>query len=123
MNQATPLSAARKLNLLGLLAAAAGVAILFATIDFPVPVPVGTILLLLAAGLVAFGGWRWTVIPAVAVPLFIFVGGFTAGGLIDRLIDPGQLGAFVGTWVQMLGLITAIAAGIVAVAQMYRPAA
>ncbi|MFN2468061.1 MAG: hypothetical protein ABR521_08055 [Gaiellaceae bacterium] len=106
-----------------MLAAAVGIAILFFTIDFPVPVPIGTILLLLAAGLVAFGGWRWTTIPAIAVPLFIFVGGFLAGGLLDRMADPAQLGEFAGTWVQMLGLIIALPAGIVAAVHAYRPAA
>ncbi|MCA1588397.1 MAG: hypothetical protein LC744_07040 [Chloroflexi bacterium] len=123
MRHAIPDSTAARLNLVGMLAAAVGIAILFFTIDFPVPVPIGTILLLLAAGLVAFGGWRWTTIPAIAVPLFIFVGGFLAGGLLDRMADPAQLGEFAGTWVQMLGLIIALPAGIVAAVHAYRPAA
>lgn len=120
MSHLTAQSTAVKLNLIGLVAAAAGIAMLFFTIDFPVPVPIGTILLLVVAGLVAFGSWRWTTIPAVLMPLFIFVGGFLAGGLLERLTATAQLGVFTGTWVQMLGLIVAIPAGMLAAAQAYR---
>jgi uncharacterized membrane protein len=121
MNKRMPLADAGKLNVVGLVTAAAGILILFAVLDFPVPVPVGTILLLITAGLVVFGRWRWTpAVGAVLALFFIFVGGFIAPGLFDRLIDPAELGAFVGTWVQMLGLLTAIPAGIAATVQSYR---
>jgi hypothetical protein len=121
MNKRTPLSGAGKLTVVGLVAAAAGILILFAVIDFPVPVPVGTILLLIAACLVAFARWRWTPGVGAVVALFIFVGGFIAPGLFDRVTDPAEVGAFVGTWIQMAGLITAIPAGILATVQSYRP--
>lgn len=116
----TSLSEADKLHLAGLVVAAAGIAILFAVIDFPVPVPVGTILLLAVAGLVVLGRWRWTASVGVLLSLSILVGGFIAPGLFDRLTDPVEVGAFVGTWMQILGLITAIVAGTVATAQNYR---
>jgi hypothetical protein len=121
MRSREPLSRAAKLNVAGLLAAAVGIAILFAVIDFPVPVPVGTILLLVVAGLVVWGRWRWTAVVGVLAPLAILVGGFLAPDLFDRLTHPAQTGAFVGTWVQMVGQVTAIVAGIAATAERYRP--
>jgi hypothetical protein len=121
MSKQTSPSNARTLHAAGLVVAAAGILILFAVIDFPVPVPIGTILLLVAAGLVVLGRWRWTAMVGVLGALSIFVGAFIAPGLFDRLTHPAELGAFVGTWTQMLGLITAIVAGIVDTAQSYRP--
>lgn len=115
-----PLTMAAKLNVAGNVVAAGGIAILFASIDFPVPVPVGTILLLIVAALVGLGRWRWTPIAGFLMPLSIFIGGFIAPGLFDRMSDPSAVGAFVGSWVQMLGQIVAIVAGIVATMQNYR---
>ena len=65
MNNRTPLSLARKLTVSGLVVAAAGISTLFLTNSVAVPlIPVGPILLLMAAGLVALGPWRW--IPSSA---------------------------------------------------------
>jgi len=120
MSRPPSLSTAGKANVAGLVVGAAGIAILFASIDFPVPVPVGTILLLLVAALVGLGRWRWTPIVGVLMPLSIFIGGFVSPGLFDRLTQPGEAGAFVGTWVQMPALLVAIVAGLVATWESYR---
>lgn len=121
MNNRTPLSLASKLTIIGLVVAAAGISTLFATGSVvPPPIPVGPILLLLVAGLVALGPWRWTPVVGVVLSLAILVGAFVAPGLFDRLSNPAQVGGFVGTWVQMLGLITAIVAGAIATMQNYR---
>jgi len=126
MSRRPSLSTAGKANVAGLVVGAAGIAILFVSIDFPVPVPVGTILLLLVAALVGLGRWRWTPIVGVLMPLSIFIGaifigGFIAPGLFDRLTQPSEVGAFVGTWVQMPALLVAIIAGLVATKESYRP--
>ena len=121
MNKRTSLSRADMLNVVGLVAAAAGIFILFATGVAAQSVPVGAILLLVVAGLVAFFPRWWTPIVGVVLPLFIFlVAAFVAPGLVDYLTHPSELSWFVGTWVQMVGLITAIVAGIVATVQNYR---
>jgi hypothetical protein len=55
------------------------------------------------------------------VPLFLLVGGVIAavvsGEFVDQLTDPGQVGVFVGDVLQLLGVITALVAGIIALRQ------
>jgi len=108
------LSKPRKINVAALGIAAVGILILFVSVpeDFP-PVPPGPILLLVAAGLVAFAPGRWTPIIGVIVPLFIFVGGLVSG-TPDLLVDPDNVGASVGVVIQMIALITAVVAGTIA---------
>jgi hypothetical protein len=122
MNNLTKLSLAAKLTILGLVLGAAGISTLFLTnsVSAP-PIPIGPILLLAAAALIALGPWRWTPIPGVAISLAILVGAFIAYGLFDRLSHLDQAGAFTGTWIQMVGLIIALIAGVIATIQNYQP--
>ena len=121
MNNLTSLSFAAKLTVLGLVVAAAGISTLFLTNSVAVPpIPIGPILLLAVAGLVVLGPWRWTPVAGVVLSLAILIGAFIAPGLFDRLGNPAQVGAFVGTSVQMLGLLTAIIAGTLATMQNYQ---
>jgi hypothetical protein len=115
------LSAAGKLNVAGLVAAAAGIVIQIASgADYPT-VPPGLIILLAAAGLVALGArWRWTTIVGVAVPTFLLVGGAIAQQARDQLGDPGQVGVFLGTVVQLLAMAVALVAGLVAARRSYQ---
>jgi hypothetical protein len=114
-------SAAGKLNVAGLVAAAAGIVIQIASgADYPT-VPPGLLILLAAAGLVALGArWRWTTIVGVVVPTFLLVGGAIAQQARDQLGDPGQVGVFVGTVVQLLAMAVALVAGLAAAWQRYR---
>jgi hypothetical protein len=122
MNNRNPLSLSSKLTVLGLLVAAAGISTLFLTTSVAVPaIPVGPILLLAIAALIGLGRWRWTPIVGVVMSIALLVGALIAPGLFDRLSDPAHVGAFVGTWVQMLGVFTAIIAGTLATIQNYRP--
>ena len=119
MNNLGTLSPAGKLTIIGLLITAAGISTLFLTNSVNVPaIPVGPILLLLTATLVALGPWRWT---PIALSVFILVGAFIAPGLFDRLSNPAQLGGFAGTAIQMLGIMIAIVAGTFATVQNYQP--
>lgn len=103
----------RQINIAALLVAAVGILIIFASAPdlFP-PIPPGPIILAVAAGLVAFVPGRWTPIIGVVVPLFIIIGGITTGGLARNL--SGNAGVIAGTAIQLLALITAIAAGAIA---------
>lgn len=122
MNKENPLSLAGKLTVAGLVVAAAGVVIqIVSGHDYPTIPPVFFILLI-PVGLVAFGRWRWTPVSAVLAGLFLIFGLF-ASGESARLFDRSQVGepgAPVGLWVQMLAVIVATAAGVIATIQNYR---
>lgn len=120
----TPMNQMRKLrriNVAALLAAAIGILTIFASAPdlFP-PIPPGPIILAAAAAIVAFVRRRWTLVIGAVVPLFIIIGGLTSGGLADNLEE--NAGAIAGTAIQLIALITAIAAGAVAtIAGQRRP--
>jgi hypothetical protein len=121
------LSAAGKLNVAGMVTAAAGIIIQIASGSGLYPtIPPGPIILLAGAGLVGLGPWRWTPIVGVVVPLFLLVGAVIAainsGAFVDQLADPGQVGVgiFAGDVIQLLGVITALVAGSVALRQRSR---
>jgi hypothetical protein len=118
-NSPTPPSPATKLNAAGLVIAAAGIMIQYASgVDFPT-IPPGPIILLAAAALVVFGPRRWGAVVGLVVALFVALGGTIATivgeGFSPQLSDPSAVGGFAGTLVQIAGLVIAVAAGIVAV--------
>jgi hypothetical protein len=119
VHKRSPLSPAGNVTVAALLVAAAGFAIQIGSgVDVPT-VPPGLVIMLVAAGLVAFGSWRWTPVVGVVVGLFLLVG-FFASGAVGSLLDPGRLGVSIGAWVQFLAVIVAVVAGIVATVQNYR---
>jgi hypothetical protein len=56
----------------------------------------------------------------VAVPTFLLVGAALAPQAREQLGDPGQVGVFVGTVVQVLAMAVALVAGLAAARQRYR---
>ena len=72
-----------------------------------------------AAGLVAFLPWRWIPLVGAGVGLFLLVG-FFASGAVGSLLEPSELGVFVGAWVQFLAAIVVVIAGIAAIIENYR---
>lgn len=119
MNQRSSLPPAGKVTVAALLVGAAGFVIqIVFEVDVPT-VPPGLVIMLLAAGLVAFLPWRWIPVVGAAVGLFLLVG-FFASGAVGSLLDPGPLGVFIGAWIQFLAVIAAVVAGIVATIQNYR---
>jgi hypothetical protein len=120
MNQRTPLSTSAKLNVAGLVVAAVGILTqyLSGVEGFPT-IPPGPIILLVAAGLVTFGPCRWTSAIGVVAPLFVLVGGAIAttvnwGTSAAPLSNPTEAGGFAGAVIQLVGVITALVAGIAA---------
>ena len=119
MNKRSSLPPASKLTVAALLVAAAGFVIqIISGVDVPT-VPPGLVIMLVAAGLVAFLPWRWIPVVGAAVGLFLLVG-FFASGAVSSLLDPSRLGVFVGAWIQFLAVIAAVVTGIVATVQNYR---
>src|SRR5262245_55975428 len=119
MNQLLPLSLAGKLTVASLVVAAGGVVIqIVSGANYPAIPPVFFILLI-PAGLIAFGRWRWTPAIAVLAGLFLTVGLF-ASGEAPRLFNWSRVGDSVGLWVQMLVVLVAAVAGIVAMVHNYQ---
>ena len=122
MKRHAPLSSVEKLTISGLIVAAVGVVIQIAS-GTPYPaIPPVFFILLIPAALIAFGPWRWSPVAAVLAGLFLTFGLFASGEYV-RLFDRsqvGQPGAPVGLWVQMLAVIVATVAAIVATVQNYR---
>ena len=119
MKERIPLSMASKLTVFSLVAAAVGVVIqIVSGVDYPT-IPPGLFILLIPAGLIVFGRWRWTPVIATLAGLFIFVSYFLSGSTV-RLLDLSQFGAFIGLWLQFLAVIVTVVAGIVATVQNYR---
>jgi hypothetical protein len=72
-------------------------------------IPPGLIVILVAAGLVAFVPGRWTPLAGVVAGLFNLVASVVVDAA-DRLVDPSPATGFIGAWLMHIGLI---AAGIV----------
>jgi hypothetical protein len=118
MNTRTPLSPAGKLTVPGLVVAATGIVILDVSgIPFP-RIPPGLVILLASAALVGFAPWRWVPAVGAGVGLFLTVG-FVVSGAVSYLVDSGRPGVLAGAWVELLGVLTALVAGVVATTQHY----
>ena len=112
---------ASKLTAVGLVAWAAGIVIQILTgVDEYPMIPLNAVILLAAALLVSLPLWRWAPIVGVSLAILILVGAFVTPSTGNRLSEPGEIGPFIGTSVQMLGLITAVVTRIVATVQNYR---
>jgi hypothetical protein len=118
MNQRSSLSSSGKVTVAALLVAAFGFAIqIFSGVEVPT-VPLGLVIVLVAAGLIALSPWRWAPAIGIVVGLFVFVG-FFASGALSNLFDPSRFGVLVGAWIQFLAVIAVIVAGGVATTRNY----
>ncbi len=97
--------------------AAAGIVVqIIGGVNYPA-VPPGLIILLAAAALVAFLPWRRVgALIGVLAGGFLLVGAFAAATGRYDLTHPGHPGAFVGTWLQLVAVAVAVAAGVAALA-------
>ena len=113
MTERTSLSSADKLIVVGSVIAAAGVLIQIASGASYPKVPPVFFILLIPAGLVAFGRWWWTPVIAALGGLFLTAGLFLSGSSA-RLFDLSRFGVSIGLWVQALAVFAVAIAGIVA---------
>jgi hypothetical protein len=119
MKKRIRLSPSGYITVAGLIAATAGVIIqIVSGASYPAVPPVFFILLI-PAGLIAFGRWRWTPLIAVVGGLFLIIGLFLSGASV-RMLDPNKFGVSAGLWIQMMGVVVSIVAGIIATIQNYQ---
>jgi hypothetical protein len=108
----------------GLAAGAVGIGLLWASgmIDFPFYPPPGMLILTAGTLFVALAPWRWVPVVGVVLGVFMIVGFLASGGIANLM---GALGPFVsvGLAVQMIGIVVALVAGVVATVRAYRSAA
>lgn len=78
--------------------------------------PPGLFILLAAAALVAFLPWRWVPLIGVLVGAFMIFGAAAASTGRYDLTHPGHPGAFIGTWIQLIAVVVAVVAGVMALA-------
>jgi hypothetical protein len=104
----------------GLAAGAVGIAILWAAgVEFPIYPPPGIVILLAGAIFVALAPWPWA--PGVGAFLGMFVTvGFLISGGPPNLVGRDGTSVAIGTWIQMVGVLTALLAGVIATRANYR---
>lgn len=108
------------MTVVGLVVGAVGIAILWAAgLEFPIYPPPGIIILLAGAVFVSLAPWPWA--PAVGAFLGLFVTvGFLVSGGSPNLVGREGTSVAIGTWIQMLGVLTALVAGVMATRATYR---
>ena len=114
MNGQRTWSRPRAATVVGLVAGAVGIAILWAAgVEFPIYPPPGIIILLAGAVFVSLAPWPWA--PAVGAFLGLFVTvGFLVSGGPPNLVGREGASVAIGSWIQMVGVLTALVAGVMA---------
>ena len=112
---------ARTITVAGLVVGATGIAVLWASgVEFPVAVPPGIVILLAGAIFVTLARWTWAPAVGAFLGLFVTVGFAISPTGWDNLT--GQHGASVATGqaIQLVGVLTAVVAGVLATRERYR---
>ena len=104
---------------------AIGISILWATgQDFPIYPPPGIVILLVGAFFVGLTSWRWTPAVGAFMGLFVTVGflieAVVSGTGLDNLTGDAGTGRAIGQGIQMVGVVTALVAGVIATQANYR---
>jgi hypothetical protein len=121
-------------TVVGLVAGGVGIAILWASgVEFPVAIPPGLVILLVGALFVGLAPWRWATGVGAFLGLFVTLGFLVSGGIPNLVSGDGStffgtpnpigrdtLGTIIGTWIQLIGVLTALIAGMIATRNSYR---
>ena len=121
LNKPSPLIANHETTAIGLWLAAFGIFVHAATGATGYPkIPPGIIILVIVGLLVYLTtARRWGSLIGLLLAGFISVGVFRTHGTGYRLNHPEAIGPFIGTLVQMLGLIVALVSGVASTIKSY----
>jgi hypothetical protein len=117
-------SGPRTATVLGLVVGAVGIAILWASgIEFPIYPPPGIVILLAGAIFVGLASWPWAPGVGAFLGLFVLVGFLISPTGLSNLSGEAGTGVAVGQGIQVVGVLTALVAGVIATRANYRKSA
>jgi hypothetical protein len=120
MSAQRSLPAPRAVTVGGLAVGALGIAILWASgVAFPFYPPPGMVILLAGAGFVGLAPWRWAPGVGAFLGLFVLVGFLVSPTGLTNLLGRAGTGVAAGQGVQVLGVLTALLAGVIATRASY----
>jgi hypothetical protein len=121
MNTQRLLFGPRAVTVVGLVVGALGIAILWASgVPFPIYPPPGLLILLAGASLVGLTSWRWTPGVGAFLGLFVFVGFLISPTGLTNLLGRAGTSVAIGQGIQVIGVLTALLAGVIATWTNYR---
>lgn len=121
MNAKVPSSRSRTATMIGLAVGALGIAILWTSgVEFPIYPPPGIIILTAGTVFVALGRWTWAPAVGAFLGLFVTVGFLVSPTGLSNLAGEAGTNVAIGQGVQVIGVVTALIAGVVATRANYR---
>jgi hypothetical protein len=121
MNWKISSSRPRAATMAGLVVGALGIAILWASgVEFPIYPPPGIIVLVVGTVFVALGRWSWTPAVGAFLGLFVTVGFLISPTGLSNLAGEAGTSVAIGQGTQVIGVVTALIAGVVATRANYR---
>jgi hypothetical protein len=110
----------RAVTVLGLVVGAIGIAILWASgVEFPIFPPPGIVILLAGAVFVGLARWRWAPGVGAFLGLFVLVGFLISPTGVSNLSGEAGTSVAIGQGIQVVGVLTALIAGVVATRANY----
>jgi hypothetical protein len=113
----------RTATIVGLVVGAFGIAILWASgVEFPFYPPPGIIILVAGAVFVVLIRWPWAPAVGALLGLFVTVGFLISPTGVNNLTGKAGTGVAIGQGIQLIGVLTALIAGVIATRPKYRRA-
>jgi hypothetical protein len=124
MNAQGAWSGPRAATVVGLVVGALGIAVLWASgVEFPTYPPPGIVILLAGAIFVSLASWRWAPGVGAFLGLFVMVGFLLSPTGLSNLFGEAGVSVAIGQGIQVVGVLTALIAGVIATRANYRKSA
>jgi hypothetical protein len=121
MNAQRTWSGPRVATVVGLLVGAVGIAVLWASgVEFPIYPPPGIVILLTGAIFVSLASWPWAPGVGAFLGLFVTVGFLISPTGLSNLSGEAGTSVAVGQGIQVVGVLTALIAGVIATRANYQ---